>query len=375
MSVTPPGLSIDLSALVANWRALAELSAPAVTSAVVKADAYGLGVEPVAKALHSAGCRHYFVATLDEARQLAHCLDSDIRCYVLGGAPLGLERECASLGVTPVLCSLSAIRRWRAAGLAGRDCAVKIDTGMSRQGLGLAELDDLLAAPALLRELNPSLVMSHLACADEPHHPQNSRQLAEFRAREAALRQVLPNCRLSLANSCGIYLGKEYHFDLVRPGAALYGFQPPQNEMAPAESIRPVLTLALPTLQFKRLEVDSSVGYGATYNKPQGAILAVCAGGYADGVHNILQSQGVGELSGVEVPVAGRISMDITTFDVTAVPNVEQWLDSVDSLPAIQIINRSLTLNRLTQERHLLGYELLTTLRGSRCPRVYRGEV
>lgn len=322
MSEKSPGLTIDLAALAANWRTLAEFAAPAQTSAVVKADAYGLGVKPVARALYRAGCRHFFVATLAEATELVQCLGEEVSCYVLGGVPAGRELECVRQGsIIPILSSMPAIRRWQAAlreaKLDAAACGIKFDTGMSRQGLSLAELDQLLQEKNLLVQLAPRVILSHLACADESSHPQNRQQLAAFRQRETALRQLLPDCLLSLANSCGIYLGRDYHFDLVRPGAAIYGYRPPA---CPPHAIKTVVSLALSTLQLKRLDTESAVGYGAVARRPENTVLAVCAGGYADGIHNILQRQGYGELQGVKVPVVGRISMDCTIFDVSAVP-------------------------------------------------------
>ncbi|MBU2884559.1 alanine racemase [Gilvimarinus agarilyticus] len=372
MSEYSPGLTIDLTAVVDNWCALARVCAPAVTSAVVKADAYGLGVGRVSEALFAAGCRHFFVATLDEAQELFSCVGSDISCYVLGGAPSGRELECARINAMPVLSSLSAIRRWREAlaqeGVSWAPCGLKFDTGMSRQGVSLSQLDELLQERHLLQGLNPQLIMSHLACADEPVHPLNKTQLDEFKSRAPKLRAMLPDCKLSLANSCGIFLGADYHLDLVRPGAALYGYQPPT---ALRGTIADVVTLSLPVLQIKRLEIDSAVGYGATITKAKGSILAICAGGYADGLHNIMQSKGCGAWHGQEVPVVGRISMDATIFDLSAVPGIETCLDSV-SLPAVEVINKDLSFSRLTQERGLLGYELLTSLRGGRYKRHYQ---
>lgn len=374
MSEKSPGLTIDLAALVANWRTLAEFCAPAQASAVVKADAYGLGVRPVARALYRAGCRHFFVATLDEAFELVPCLGEGASCYLLGGVPAGCERECAQARIIPILSSMPAVRRWQAALRGARadaaPCGLKFDTGMSRQGLSLAELDQLLREKTLLVQLAPCVILSHLACADEPSHPQNPRQLAAFRRREPALRQLLPQCRLSLANSCGIYLGRDYHFDLVRPGAALYGYQPPAS---PADAIKTVVSLALTTLQIKRLDAESAIGYGAVARRPENTILAVCAGGYADGIHNILQGQGYGELLGVRVPVVGRISMDCTIFDVSAVPAIDAWLDGDRPLPPVELLNERLTFTGLSRERGLLGYELLTGLRCARFKRIYRG--
>lgn len=366
MSTATGRLRIDLRAIAANWHRVCEqLSQP--PAAVIKADAYGLGAEPVGKTLYRAGCREFFLATLDEAISARGFLPSDARLYVLGGARPGEEAECLRWELVPVLSSLEAIERWaRASQKSDSSCgsAIKIDTGMTRLGLSDEEWRILRDRSELLRACRPRLWMSHLACADEHDHPMNRDQQRRFQHYCDQVRSLFPGIRTSLANSSGIFLGQDWHYDLARTGAALYGYDPHWGR---APQMAPVVRLELPVLQLRKLAQGAAIGYGATESRPAGSWLAVAAGGYADGLNRTLGPNAVGSLAGREVPVVGRISMDTTIFDVTGVdlsrPGEESW---------ISVLDDRLTLSRVSRRAGALGYEVLTSLKG-RYRRIYLG--
>lgn len=366
MSTATGRLCIDLRAIVANWhRVCAELSqAPA---AVIKADAYGLGAEPVGKALYWAGCREFFLATLDEAIAARGFLPSNARLYILGGARPGEEAECLRWELLPVLSSLDAVERWaRACQKKESFCgsAIKIDTGMSRLGLSAEEWSRLRSRPELLHACRPQLWMSHLACADDYNHPMNREQQVRFQHYCDQVRALLPGIRTSLANSSGIFLGADWHYDLARTGAALYGYDPHWGR---SPSMTPVVRLELPVLQVRELTESADVGYGATERRPAGSRLAVAAGGYADGLNRTLGPNARGSLGGREVPVVGRISMDTTIFDISGIA-----LSRSPEQSWISVLDEHLTLSRVSRRAGALGYEVLTSLKG-RYRRVYLG--
>lgn len=369
-------LTIDIAAIAANWRTVAAHANGAITSAVIKADAYGLDAARVGPELYRAGCRHFFFATLNEAVSVRPLLGDGVHCYLLGGVPAGGEADAVRHRLIPVLSSVTAVERWLAwrsgAGLSATaaPAALKFDTGMTRLGLAVAELEQLLADEARWPALSPVLLMSHLAVADEAHNPQNSQQRDLFCALGARAKQLQPSILLSLANSCGVYLGRDYHADLVRPGAALYGFNPAPSSVSPVSS---VVYLTLPVIAVRTLSQPALVGYGAEYQASRGQTLAVVAGGYADGLHRILGRNGYGFCRGIKVPVVGRVSMDSTVFDVSAVFETDSAPADIASL-VIDVLNRdTLTLDTLSVRNQALGYEVLTSLRSGRYRRVYVG--
>ena len=356
-------LTIDLAAIQANWHQVAATLKHADCAAVVKANAYGVGDCEVAGALYKAGCRAFFLATLEEAAKLRLMLPDDSKLFVLGGARQGAENEFWKSNLIPVLFTLEDIDRWEAFCLSRREllpCAIKLDTGMSRFGLSGSDINKLIASIPQRAWLNPILLMSHLACADEPHHPLNQRQLERFRVAAASIKMFFPSVKLSLANSSGVFLGDEYHFDMVRVGAALYGINPQPSAL---NSLRNVLGLKLPVLQIRITEASVRVGYGADGQAEAATRLAVVAGGYADGLHRTLGPRPKGKIEGVTVFVVGRISMDSMVFDISALADNPQY---------IEVINNELTLDYLMTENRLLGYELLTGL-GARFQRQYVG--
>ena len=289
-------LTIDLTAVTDNWRLLRDRAAPAACAAVVKADAYGLGIEQVAPALADAGCTLFFVATLDEGP---------------GTATIFLRDR-----LIPVLNDLGQAARWREeTAKAGRraPAILHVDTGMNRLGLDPSETALLTADPALLDGIDLSYVMTHMACPDEPAHPLNALQLARFRAVLAAL----PGAKGSLAASSAIFLGPDHHFDLVRPGAALYGVNPTPGASNP---MRQAVRLDGRVLQVRHVDRGEGVGYGASRTCDKPSKIATVATGYADGYLRALSNRGSARIAGHDVPMIGRVSMDLLTFDVTGLP-------------------------------------------------------
>lgn len=361
-------LRINLTAIQDNWLKLAALAPEANVAGVIKANSYGLGAGQVGNSLYKVGCREFFVATLDEGKSARKFLPDNALIYVLGGARIGDEQAFVNARLIPVLCSVPAIVRWAEMNSASSSTfpsAIKINTGMTRLGLDIHEFNALCDNENLLRLCNPVLLMSHLACADEPQHPLNDLQLDAFAKCGERIRRLLPNLRLSLANSSGIFLGSKWHFDLVRPGAALYGIPPQASINNPLAA---VVELSLPILQVRSLSEPSVIGYGAGTVLQEGSRLAVVAGGYADGLNRTVGSAPAGILHGQLIKAVGRISMDLTVFDISGI----QLSDECLLQSSISVINDQLSLEYLSTNNKLLGYEVLTSL-GGRYKREYIG--
>ena len=356
-------LSIDLTAIAANYRLLAARLGGADCAGVVKADAYGLGVAEVAPALTRASCRTFFVATLDEGIELRELL-ARAEIYVFNGLAAGGADAFAAHALRPVLNSLGEIDAWAALGRRRGPlaAALHIDTGMARLGLPPAELAVLAEDRARLDGVTPALVLSHLACADEAAHPMNARQLAAFR--EAARRLAPAAARLSLAASSGIFLGADYHFDLARPGAALYGLRPQPDAPNP---LAPVVRLQGKILQVRDVDSGMTVGYGATHRFTRPARLATVGAGYADGYLRSLSNRGSAHIGAERVPVVGRVSMDLITLDVTAIAPERAAPGAL-----VDLIGPHNPADALAEEAGTIGYEILTSL-GRRYRRRYVG--
>ncbi len=354
-------LEIDLDAVAHNWRLLAARARPAACAAVVKADAYGLGLAPVARTLRQAGCRTFFVARLEEgARLRAHLPDAEI--LVLDGVGRGEEAELEAHRLVPVLNQPGELALWRRyAAARGRrlPAALHLDTGMTRLGFTPAEFAAVEEED--LAGLEPVLVMSHLACADEPDHPLNAAQRARF---AAASRRFAGRVRRSLAASSGIFLGPDYRFELVRPGVALYGVNPVPGRPNP---VRPVVRLVAPVLRVFTLDAPATVGYGATFEALAGARIATVPVGYADGLPRAASGRGRARIAGIEVPFAGRVSMDLLGLDVSALPE-----GTVAPGCEVEIVYGPEGVDRLAAAAGTIGYEILTRL-GRRFVRHYRG--
>ncbi len=341
----PLRLRLDGDALVSNWRWLARESGAAGCGAAIKADGYGLGATEVMRRLTQAGCRDFFVSNWGEAAALEPMLEQGVSLSVLHGVRTEDMAQALRSRARPVLSTPEQVARWRAAG--GGACDVMVDTGMNR--LGLNWRDDL---SAMVAELDLVTLMSHLASADEDV-ALNAVQCARFRD----IRQTIPARRYSLANSAGICCGADFHFDLTRPGLALYGGVP---HPAAAERIRTVVSPQAQILQRRRLVAGDSIGYNATFTAERDHEVAILNLGYADGYLRGFSGRGAASVEGVQLPVLGRVSMDLVAIDVTAMREVAEgdWVTIDYALPA------AASLSGLSQ------YELLTGL-GARFDRVW----
>ena len=352
-----PALEIDLDAIAANWRLLREKHARKHCAAVIKADGYGLGAARIAPVLQDAGCREFFVAHAEEGAALRPVLGDGARIFILNGFNAAARDIYAESSLIPVLNTIAEIADFIACG--GRDCIVHFDTGMTRLGLDPAQTDALLARKDWLGRLNILYWMSHLACADTPDHPLNAKQLGTFRS----LLTRLPDAPATLANSSGIFLGPDYHFDLLRPGYALYGGNPVPGQDNP---MRRVVDLQARVLQIHDIDTAKTVGYGATRGVSGGQRIATAAIGYADGYMRSLSNAGYGYFKGNILPVTGRISMDLTTFDVTDLPE-----GAIVPGDRIELIGAHVSVDQVAAAAGTIGYEILTRL-GKRCHRIYR---
>lgn len=344
-------LEIDLRAIAENWTALGALGGTGTeTAAVVKADAYGLGVGPVAAALHHAGARTFFVALASEGAAVRRVLGDGPAVAVLSGHMEGDSDLIAGCNLIPMLNSAEQAER-HLARLPGRPFGVQLDSGMNRLGMEPGEWAGLRDR---LVPLKPWAVMSHLACADEPDHKQNAAQLAAFRAMTDGL-----GLRRSLAATGGILLGPAYHFELTRPGIGLYGG-------LPFAAAKAVVRLAFPVIQVRDVAPGESVGYGASWVAPRPSRIATAAAGYADGLLRSLSGKATLYADGRPVPLVGRVSMDLLTIDVTG---LDRDPDTLELLGAAQGVDA------LAEVAGTIGYEILTSL-GPRYGRRYnRGAV
>lgn len=353
-------LEVDLDAVAANWRLLRARHPGGAVAAVVKADGYGLGAAPVARRLHREGCRHLFVAHLAEAAAIRADVPGALVAALNGLWP-GDAAEYVARGVLPVLGSLGEVEAWSAHARAlGRPlpALLHVDTGMNRLGLPGAELDRLAAEPERLAGVALRYVMTHLVSAEAPGDPINEEQRERF-ARACGRLPVAPR---SLANSSGIFLGPAYASDLARPGAALYGLNPVPGEANP---MRCCVRLRARIVQVRDVAAGERVGYGGTWVAPRAARIATCSAGYADGFLRALSNHGEARFDGAPVPLVGRVSMDLTTFDVTSAPGAAPgaWLD---------LIGPDLPPDAVAEHAGTNGYEILTAL-GRRYRRSYRG--
>lgn len=354
----PPTLIVDLGAIAENYRRLRRQAPTSEMAAVVKAGGYGLGAPEITDALWQAGCRTFFVAHPDEGAALrSHLPDATI--YVLHGLQESGGEALIEAALIPVLNHPGELARYArlARERQGRlPAALQIDTGMCRLGLGAAEVERVDRAH--LGALDLRLVMSHLACAEEPDHPLNREQRARFER----LRALLPAAPASLANSSGIFLGPSFHYQLCRPGVALYGVNPTPGRPNP---MAPVVTLEAPVLQVHEVAAAGTVGYGATYRTAPGTRIATVPVGYADGYPRAAGSRAGARIGSQTVPLAGRVSMDLITLDVSALP-----AGAVRPGTRVELIGGPDGVDALAEAAGTIGYEILTRL-GSRFARRY----
>jgi alanine racemase len=351
-------LDIDLAAIQANWTVLDGMH-PGETAGVVKADAYGLGALQVGPALAAVGCKTFFTAHLAEAVALRAVLPVQKIAVLNGLFPWAPAEFCAH-DLIPVINSLADVIRWRAhARELGRalPCFLLLETGMHRLGLMEAELAKLREDPALLEGLRVEVVMSHLVASDVPDDPNNPRQTKHF----YELAKQFPGVKTSLANSSGMFLGGDYHRDLARPGAALYGLNPQPGRQNP---MRPVVTLKAPILQIHDVKPGETVGYCGVWRAERPSRVATIGAGYADGYPRILTNAATAYFDDTPVPLVGRVSMDLSNFDVT----------DVHAAPGdmLTLIGPRHDADALAAQAQTIGYEILTAL-GRRYARRYAG--
>jgi alanine racemase len=359
-------LTVDLDAIVANWRKLEKTAVPAECAGVVKANAYGCGIEPVSRALAAAGCKTFFVATLDEAAALRAVLPQAV-IYALDGFFQNSGGAYARIDCKPVIGDLNELAEWdvfcRRSGWNG-GAAIHVDTGMNRLGLTTAE------AQGIIPRINAgdhgiTLVMSHLVAAEQLNNSVNARQLTAFRE----IASVFSGVPASLSNSSGVFLGAQFQFDMVRPGAALYGVNPTPEADNP---MRPVVGLKARIVQIRNIDRGETVGYGGTWTARRPTRLAIVSAGYADGYFRAASANDGTRgaevvVAGKRCPVAGRISMDLMAVDVTDLPP-----NAARRGHLVTLLGEGITVDELAHHFGTIGYEVLTSL-GARYARVYKG--
>jgi alanine racemase len=360
-------LHIDLAALKANYRQLANAVKPAACGACIKSNAYGLGVRPVAEALWSAGCRTFFVALPAEGVELRAILPDSV-IYILDGLFPRLAEVYLVHGLRPALGSLDEVKEWaefnRTRGVKAK-AALHLDTGLNRLGLSPGEVRHLGGRRELLDAFEVSLIVSHLACADEPAHEMNARQRQAF----DLMRATLPEAPASLSNTPGALIGQNFTYDLVRPGIGIYGGNPFSHRSNP---MRPVVHLYAAILQVRDVKAGESVGYGATWTADRDSRIAIIAAGYGDGLPRTLSSPARGGpahayLGGQFAPIVGRVSMDLLAIDVTDVSPTFARRGV-----RAELIGDHVTVDDMARWAGTIPYEILTSL-GSRYSRLYSG--
>jgi len=363
-------LVVDLDAITENYKLIRETCPNAAVGASVKANAYGLGLGPVAKALSRVGCQSFFVATPREGTSLRKTLPT-AQIIVLNGPARGATDIFFEFDLCPTLNSLEQIETWHDAIKERHENTtawLHIDTGMNRLGLNHNDLERLLADPERLSELGVSTLMSHLACADTPDHPMNAAQLETFRVARSRIEAVTGRLEASLANSPGAFLGDAFHLDQVRPGAALYGIAPSLDRPNP---MRQVVEINAKILQVRSVDTPMTVGYGAAHHVEKPARIATIAAGYADGYPRAATSKTGGtmhaHIAGHDVPLCGRVSMDLITIDVSDLPE-----ELARPGQAVELLGSHVSVDELAVASGTIGYEVLARL-GSRFERLYKG--
>ena len=360
-------LTVDLSALVRNYKTLCGLSAPSCEIAcVVKADSYGLGADKCAPALYQAGARSFFVATSAEGLALRNAIPADSDIYVLGGLSTDQKQAqlCQLNNVTPVLNSLSEVKQVCESG-SGDPVALHFDTGMNRLGLRADEAELLYEKSSMLEKLDVRLIMSHFASSEEADNPDNKTQLARFNKIIECIKPLCPDARYAIANSGGLFLGADYHLDMLRAGLALYGGHPSSSlEVNPME---PVISLGVPVLQVKSAKKGEGAGYNSTYHFDEDTDLAIVSIGYADGLLRSLSNKGAFYWRGYALPIRGRISMDSVICDLASVPP-EEYPALGDM---VEVIGPNQSIDALAASADTISYEILTSL-GARFKRTYK---
>tara|TARA_B100001123_G_scaffold437918_1_gene571619 strand:+ start:1143 stop:2276 length:1134 start_codon:yes stop_codon:yes gene_type:complete len=354
-------LTVDLGAIAKNYETLRSKVGESECAAVVKANAYGLGVEQIAPVLWQAGCRVFFVATFEEGAQLRHLIPEAAEIAVLNGLVPNAIQDYNKANLVPVLNDLAEIENLSAIAKRterNQTAMIHCDTGMNRLGLDAKSVNIISENPKKLAGIDICGVMSHLACAEEQHHPYNAMQQNRFKN---AL-SLLPASRASLANSSGVFLGSHYHFDMVRPGIALYGVNPTPGQLNP---MREAVSIKARALQIRNIDSSQTVGYGATHRFSSPRIIATISIGYADGLPHSLSNNGHVAIKDKSVPIIGRVSMDTCSIDISSLPS-----DSFKVGDTVTIVGQTRPLESLAQEANTIPYEILTRL-GPRLGHIY----
>jgi len=346
-----PRAYIDLNAAVDNWRMLQRRAGRAMAAAVVKADAYGLGAAKVGQALARAGCKRFYVAWPREGVELRRAIELRCEIAVFHGPTAEALDDFRAHRLEPVLNTLDQIDLWTGKASPGA-AAIHVDTGMNRLGLPEAQW-----AEAARKLPKPARLISHLACADEPGHPKNRKQLEAFDRAKA----LWPGAPRSLSATGGVYLGADFAMEEVRPGIGLYGGGP---DPATGDKPKTVVTLKSPILQIRDVKRAETVGYGATWTADADRTLATVGLGYADGFLRAASNKGMGVVSGQKRPIVGRVSMDLIVVDVTGL--------KVSPGDEIEFLGPNMPLAEVADSMGTIDYELLTRL-GSRVERLWSG--
>ncbi|MGD9639500.1 MAG: alanine racemase [Alphaproteobacteria bacterium] len=360
-------LTIDVRSAVKNFLKIKQAIGSKTDCAVaIKTDAYGLGAEKIAPSLAAAGCQNFFVAHVFEGEKLREIVPN-AAIYILHGIPENCEDIFVAKKLTPVLNSIEQIKLWQSYALKNAQklkAVIHIDTGMVRLGLNMSDFKKLMSDEEAFKGINPFMLMSHLACADENNHPKNEEQLNLFLEAKKLFAQRFPEAIYSFSSSAGINLGKEYHFDLVRPGIAIYGGGGVviDNHF---EKMKPVVNLAARILQINEIKDKETVGYGATWKAENQKRIATVAAGYGDGFLRSFANKLTGYIGTTKVFCAGRLSMDLITFDVTNVP-----LEECQVGKFIEIIGKNNTIDDIAALANTANYEIITSL-GKRYYREY----
>ncbi|AIL64787.1 Alanine racemase, catabolic [Rickettsiales bacterium Ac37b] len=358
-------LNVDLNSIVYNYLFLKKKLNTVECGAVVKANAYGIGANHVASTLAKYGCKHFFVANLEEAISLRAILTKQYNIYVLHGVFPNQEQEFIHYNLTPILNDIYQIKIWNCFASTKKiqlPAILYIDTGLSRLGLTTYDALDLFYNQTLVANLNILYLMSHLSAADNPTHPLNAEQLKKM----SIIQKYMPNTHITFVNSSGIFLGTNYHFHLARPGMALYGLNPTPQSKNPMHN---VIYLSSKIIQVRNNIKQSPVGYGGSYYAERNSVIATVAIGYADGYFRSLSNNSICYINGYKAPVIGRVSMDLITLDVTNVP-----AHFIYPGQSVEIIGDNITVDQLAKYANTLGYEILTNL-GHRFKLVYNIDI
>ena len=369
-------LTIDLSLIRANYRILSAIANQAILGAVVKANCYGLGAAKIATTLQQEGCRNFFVATIDEAIELQESLDNNItvisnklaskssgaNIFVLSGVSNIDVKVFDQYKLVPVLNNLAQLQIWSQLASSKNTklpAILHFNTGMHRLGIPHEEIEIIQQNPNLLNGLELLYIMSHLSASTDADHTYNRQQLEKFKN----YIQYFPEVKASLANSGSIFLGPDYHYDLIRPGAALYGINPTPQQPNP---MRHVVSLTAPIIQLQSVLADSAISYDMTFITKRDTIIATLPIGYADGYPRALSNRGKVYIAGHSAPIVGIISMDLMVVDVTDIPSEQIFLGQ-----QVEIIGDYYTIDQLAEDAGTIAYEILTRL-GKRYHRIYK---